>query len=214
MKRSIISGLIGAVAMFLLLVCIANIRVAIIKADEPEKYVHEDYVSTITADECFVCGSGSDCTYWGEDNVAILNLNTFKMLRLKINRYDEQGQLIEEYCGFMTSDGMSGNDTYVHSYAFPDQGYASAEITSLDYEIDRELVQSKLCQTCLDTINDLWFGDLPPAEFVFVNLADRSIHPLIDTCPWFALGNYGVDCEYESDGDIDLLIHSIAPRYN
>ena len=212
MKRNIISGLIGAAIMFVFMIGSAYLY-AHLTAEAPEAYEHVDFVSTITKDECFICGSGSDCTYWGEDNVGILYLNTFEMHRLEINRYDDQGQLIEELTGYMTNGGMYENDTYVNSHVFPDKGYASVEITSLDYEIDRDLVQSKLCQTCLDEINDLWFGDLPPVEFVFVGFEDRSIHGLVDTCPWFSLSNYGVDCEYEEDGDIDLLIHYIAPRY-
>lgn len=209
MKKCIISGLGGAVAMFLLLFCIANIR-ACSQADEPSKYEHIDLVSKISQEECFICGSGSDFSYWGEDNVAILNLNTFGMHRIEINRYDAQGQLITEPAGVMIRDGMHDNDTYVNSVTFPDEGYSQVEITNLAYELDRELVQSKLCQTCLDSINDLWFGDLPPAEIAVVSLKEREIHGLVDTCPWFSVGEYGVDCEYEEDGDIDILIHSIA----
>ena len=212
MKKCIISGLVGAVAMFLLLFCIASIR-ACSQADEPSKYEHIDLVSKTSQEECFICGSGSDFSYWGEDNVAILNLNTFGMHRIEINRYDEQGQLITESAGVMIRDGMHDNDTYVNSVTFPDEGYSQVEITNLVYELDRDLVQSKLCQTCLDSINDLWFGDLPPAEIAVVSLKEREIHGLVDTCPWFSVGEYGVDCEYEEDGDIDILIHNIAPRY-
>ncbi len=212
MKRSIISGLIGAAIMFVLLIGGAYLH-AYFTADTSEKYEYIDYVSTISAEECFICGSGSDFSYWGEDNIAILNLNTFGMHRIEINRYDDQGQLITEPAGVMVSGGMHEDDTYVNSFTFPDEGYAQIEITSLNYEINRELVQSKLCQTCLDTINDLWFGDLPPAEIAVVSLAERQMHPLIDTSSWFSVGEFGVDCEYEEDGDIDLLIHYIAPRY-
>jgi hypothetical protein len=34
---------------------------------------------------------------------------------------------------------------------------------------------------------------------------------MVDTCPWFSVGEFGVDCEYKENGDIDLLIHYIAP---
>lgn len=213
MKRCIISGIVGAVAMFLLLFCIANIR-ACNQADKPSKYEHKDLVSNISQEECFICGSGSDFAYWGEDNVAILNLNTFGMHRIEINRYDAQGQLITEPAGVMVSGGMHEDDTYVNSFTFPDEGYARIDITKLNYEINRELVHSKLCQTCLDSINDLWFGDYPPAEIAIVSLKERKIHGMVDTCPWFSVGEFGVDCEYKENGDIDLLIHYIAPRYS
>ena len=59
----------------------------------------------------FDCGAGSDCEYWGEENIAILNLNCFKMLRLEINRYNDQKQLIEEPYGYMVKGGLYENDT-------------------------------------------------------------------------------------------------------
>lgn len=135
------------------------------------------------------------------------------MHRIEINRYDAQGQLITEPAGVMVSGGMHEDDTYVNTFTFPDEGYAQVDITKLDYEFNREVVQSKLCQTCLDSINDLWFGDYPPAEIAIVSLEERKLHGLVDTCPWFSVGEFGVDCEYEENGDIDLLIHYIASRY-
>ena len=31
---------------------------------------------------------------------------------------------------------------------------------------------------------------------------------------WFAAGNYGIDCEFKDNGDIDLLVHYCPARYN
>ncbi len=77
----------SVVLMILLTACSVPVQ-------PPKKYEHIDYVSTITDAECYVCGDGGDYTvsaYWGEDNVGIMNLNTFELLRLEINRYDELG---------------------------------------------------------------------------------------------------------------------------
>ena len=212
MKRCILSGVIGAVIMFLGLLAAANIT-ADARNDEPQVYEHIDYVSRIEKSQCFICGNGSDYSYWGEDNIAILNLNTFEMHRIEINRYDEKGDQILEKCGVMTTGGMSENDTYVHCYTFPDNGYASVQMKGLTYSIDRELVESKLCSDCIDSINSTWFGDNPPAECAIVNLKERTIDLLLDSRPWFSAGEYGIDCEYEEDGDIDLLIHIISNRF-
>lgn len=216
MKKCILSAIAGALAMLILIIVAANVSTA--KERIPEGYEHIDYISTITQEECYVCGDTKDFSgflYWGEDNVGIVNLNSFELLRLEINRYDDQGNLIEELAGYMSSGGMSNEETesYVHAYCHPDNAYADVQISGVQYAIDRESVQTHLCQTCLDSINNLWFTDMPPAEYAIVSFENRTIQPLLNAHPWFSAGNYGIDCEFEEDGKIDLLIHYIASRY-
>ena len=216
MKKYILSASAGALAMLILIIVAANVSTA--KERVPEDYEHIDYISTITQEECYVCGDTKDFSgflYWGEDNVGIVNLNSFELLRLEINRYDDQGNLIEELAGYMSSGGMSNEETesYVHAYCHPDNAYADVQISGVQYAIDRESVQTHLCQTCLDSINNLWFTDMPPAEYAIVSFENRTIQPLLNAHPWFSAGNYGIDCEFEEDGKIDLLIHYIASRY-
>ena len=147
--------------------------------------------------------------------MSIVNLNTFEMMRLEINRYDEHGELLEETAGYLSSIGLSDKeaDSYAHAYCFPDNAYASVQITGVQYAIDREVIQSMLCQTCLDSINDLWFTDQPPAEYAVISFENRTIHPLLNAHPWFAAGNFGIDCEFKDDDAIDLLIHYCPNRY-
>lgn len=213
MKKCILSALAGALAMLIVITIVARISAA--QEQTPKEYEHIDYVSNITQEECFVCGTNNGYSYWGEDNVGIVNLNTFELLYLEINRYDDYGNLIEEPAGYMSSVGLSDKeaDSYAHAYCFPDNAYASVQITGVQYDIDREMIQSKLCQTCLKSINDLWFTDQPPAEYAVISFEDRTIQPLLTAHPWFAAGNYGVDCEFKTDGDIDLLIHYCPNRY-
>lgn len=213
MKKCILSALAGALAMLIVITIVARISAA--QEQTPKEYEYIDYVSNITQEECFVCGTNNGYSYWGEYNVGIVNLNTFELLYLEINRYDDYGNLIEEPAGYMSSVGLSDKeaDSYAHAYCFPDNAYASVQITGVQYDIDREMIQSKLCQTCLKSINDLWFTDQPPAEYAVISFEDRTIQPLLNAHPWFAAGNYGVDCEFKTDGDIDLLIHYCPNRY-
>ena len=215
MKKCILSAIAGALAMLILIIVAANVSTA--KERVPEDYEHIDYISTITQEECYVCSDTKDFSgflYWGEDNVGIVNLNSFELLRLEINRYDDQGKLIEELAGFMSSSGMSNEKTesYVHAYCFSDNAYADVQLSGVQYANDRDSVQNHLCQTCLDSINDLWFTDMPPAEYAIISFEKRTIQPLLNAHPWFSAGNYGIDCEFEEDGKIDLLIHYISPR--
>ena len=213
MKKCILSAITGALAMLILIIVAANVSTA--KDRVPEDYEHIDYISTITREECYICSDTRDFSgslYWGEDNVGIVNLNTFDLLRLEINRYDDHGSLIEEQAGFMSSSGMSNEEmgSYVHAYCHPDNAYADVQLSGVQYAIDRDSVQNHLCQTCLDSINDLWFTDMPPAEYAIVSFENRTIQPLLNAHPWFSAGNYGIDCEFKNNGNIDLLVHDCA----
>lgn len=215
MRKCILSAIAGALAMLILIIVAANVSTA--EGHVPEDYEHIDYISSITQEECYVCSNTKEFSgflYWGEDNVGIVNLNTFELLRLEINRYDDQCNLIEEPAGFMSSSGMSNEETesHAHAYCFPDNAYADVQLSGVQYAIDRDSVQNHLCQTCLDSINDLWFTDMPPAEYAIVSFENRTIQPLLNAHPWFSAGSYGIDCEFDGDGKIDLLIHYIAPR--
>lgn len=216
MKKCILCAIGGALAMITTIVIAANISAAI--KQKKDEYEHINYVSAITQDECFVCGNSTKdpmSLHWGEDNVGIVNLNTFEVLRLEINRYDDRGELIEEAAGYMQTSSLidNENESYAHAYTFPDNAYANIDLTGVQYAIDRDLIQSRLCQICLDSINDLWFTDQPPAEYAVISFEDRTIQPLLNSHPWFAAGNFGVDCEFKKNGAIDLLIHYCPNRY-
>ena len=216
MKKCILSAIAGAAAMLVILIVAAN--VSAVKEQNPKEYGHIDFVSTITQEDCFVCGTGSDLpasSYWGEDNVAIVNLNTFEVLRLEINRYGDHGELIEETAGYMQTSSLidNENESYAHAYTFPDNGYANVNLTGVQYAIDRDAIQGHLCQSCLDSINELWFGEDPPAEYGILNFEDRTIRPLITCITGFGMGNFHVDCDFEDGGKIDLLIFYCPPRY-
>jgi hypothetical protein len=216
MRKCILSAIAGALAMLILIIVAANVSTE--EGHVPEDYEHIDYISSITQEECYVCSNTKEFSgflYWGEDNVGIVNLNTFELLRLEINRYDDQCNLIEEPAGFMSSSGMSNEETesHAHAYCFPDNAYADVQLSGVQYAIDRDSVQNHLCQTCLDSINDLWFTDMPPAEYAIVSFENRTIQPLLNAHPWFSAGNYGIDCEFMDGGAVDLLIHYCPQRY-
>lgn len=216
MKKCILSGFAGAVMMFVLLAVISNTQTA--KDPQQEKYEHIHYESNITEAECYVCAESGYTTasaYWGEDNIGLINLNNFDLLYLEINRYGDGRELLQEPVGVMLSCGIMDEeaDTYAHAYVFPDNAYASIQITGVKYAIDRDLIQSKLCQTCLDCINSLWFATQPPAEYAIISFEDRTIQPLLNAHSWFTAGKFGVDCEFKKHEAIDLLIHYCPCRY-
>ena len=203
--KCVLSAIGGAISVFLTLVCIANFS----GHEETARYEHNNYVSAIRQEECFLCGNDADtliASHWGEDNVGILDLNSFEILYLEINRYDDHGELMTAEAGYMEAVGMKTENGTVHAYIHPDRGYANVQITGAEYEVDREYLQSRLCQNCLDILNNKWYSGDPPAEFAVVNVKDRSIEGMVTNKTGFSLGDFYVDCEYREDGKIDLLI--------
>ena len=197
------------VLMLLLTACAAPAT----SEPEPTEYIHTPYVSTITAEECFICSESKGTPtglYWGEDNVGLLDLNTFEVLRIEINRY-ENGELIETPSGFMQTTGMNSGGVY--ATIDPDRGYAHVRISGANNAMDAASIQSHLCQSCLDEINNMHFGDYPPEAYAIVNFTDKTIRPVIQNTTFFGSGNYGIDCEFKADGGIDLLIFYCPPRY-
>lgn len=140
--------LVGLILVFLLLLtaCSNGEQPSISK----KEYEHIPYVSDLSQEECLVCGENPNhpiSSYWGEDNVGILNLNTFEVLYIEINRYDDNGQLIEETAGYMQMHSMSNGESYVHSSDNPDRGLSNIQIQGDRKPVDAKAIQSFLCQT-------------------------------------------------------------------
>lgn len=214
MKRIIFSALGGTLCMFLII--LALVTHAAKKEAEPTEYAHVDYLSALQG-ECFLCGDGSDpitSHYWGEENVGIINLNTFELLRLEINRYNDHGQLIEDVAGYMQSSHLLGEESYVHAYTFPDNGYAHVQITGLQYTIDSATIQERFCQVCLDAVNERVSPGKALAEYAIISFADRTICPLSKCYTCFTVDNYDINCIFQRNDSINLVIKYCSDRDN
>lgn len=62
--------------------------------------------------------------------------------------------MIEETAGYMQMHSMSNGESYVHSSDNPDRGLSNIQIQGDRKPVDAKAIQSFLCQTCLDKIND------------------------------------------------------------
>lgn len=175
-----------------------------------------DYVSKIGKEDCFLCGSQESTNlliHWGQDNVGLLHLNTFDVLPLRVNRYDDSGELIREKFGILESAGLYRDDTYANAMTDPDRGYSSIQITKAKYNVYREAIQTHLCEDCIQAMNCVYWSEEAPPEFAIVNFKERSIRPLDRSLTWFFSGNFGINCEYKANGDINLLVAYLPARW-
>ena len=199
--------------IFALTVLLAACAAPAVSEPVPTEYVHTPYVSAISAEDCFLCGEDAPMQmYWGEDNVGILCLRTFQILRLEINRY-EGGELLEKPAGFIQRQSMPCGESYVHATVEPDRGYAHVRIQGQHSAIDAAAIQNRLCEACLDEINNMYFGSEPPEAYALINFKHKTIRPFIRHTTFFASANYGICCDFEEDGDMDLLIFYCPPRF-
>lgn len=112
-----------------------------------------DYSFAVPAGQCAVCGTCpqlSICALWGHENIAFLDLNTFAVLELPINRYAPRGPLLQQPagCSAVVSASLGGADlTFV---ATPDRGMASGW---LEWQAPARLCPQQagqfLCEACL-----------------------------------------------------------------
>ena len=180
------------------------------------------YYSDISAEDCYLCGGGIENlipSYWGQNNIALISLNTFEIKPLEINRYDRlDGRLIEEYAGFVSFGGGGSQNggfsaTLMQGY---DRGYATG---SVDFYNDAVLDISKaagfLCMDCLNEIlplqTDRCFG------VGAINLATKKVRIFEECLGGFTLGDFYIDCDLQNqDRDkcqMDILIFYCPIRY-
>lgn len=208
----------------IVLLIIAFIMVPILSACAKQReeafpthsYQHVAVISSIGEEECLLCGDKLDyriSMYMGQDNVGLVDLNTFDVWPVEINRYDENGQLIEESAGYMLITACEIGDTTAKGVIDPDRGFSRLEIGPSDATIDEKVIGSYLCQDCLDQFCSHFSAHDTVSEIAMINFATKEIRPLVDNCPLFVFDNFLVECDFEDEGSIDLRIIYRPVRY-
>ena len=179
------------------------------------------YYSDISKEDCYLCGGGIEDAVpfvWGQDNIALLSLNTFEVIPLEINRYDRSSrQLIEEYAGVISlaggksqSGGFSANMMLDY-----DRGYADGTVDlNNDKVLDPDKAAGFLCEVCLNKIlpaqADRCFG------IGAVNLATKQIRVFEGQLGGFTLGDFHIDYHLRDAGSeqqMDILVFYCPVRY-
>lgn len=203
----------------MLALCLTGCDTAPSLTSEPET---EPAISTVSAEDCFLCGNGAEEPfYWGQNNVGIISLNSFELLPLEINRYDDHGMLIEEKAGYVQTGGFEnpGNGFSAYMMVNPDSGYATGQISFCeDEKLDVEKTATFLCQNCLDAV----LSEIHEKIGVgVINFATREIHAFEKNFTGFGLGDFYIHiCDWEERDKtedtqkIDILVFYHPPRYN
>lgn len=187
------------------------------KSETKEKtYEHVQFTSKVTTEGCAICGEHPDVHwYWymGQDNVAIVDVNTFDHSYIEINRYNPDGSQITETAGYMKMSGGEIGAHHISGMVDPDRGMARLNGTLSSDPIDASAIDSFLCQECLDEFASHYFEHDNVYSLAVFNFAAKTLRPLVESSPWYAADNYSVDCHYEDDGKIDITVYYCPPRF-
>ncbi len=192
------------------------------QTDSPADSEQVVYHSDTPSEDCCLCSGNMETMvplYWGQDNVALISLNTFEVMPVEINRYDWlDGHLIEEATGVASFEavkspegGFSAN--FLVEY---DRGFATGSLDCLnDERVDAEKAASFLCEDCL---NQILPQKLEPCFGVgILNLKTKEIKLLEEDIGGFEIGDFYIDCDLmEQHGGarrMSLLIFYCPMRY-
>ena len=183
---------------------------------DPSDYEHPGYVSAIDKEDCYLCGERTDhilSAYWGQDNVGLVNVNTFDVLPVPINTYGRDGQQIKEPQGVAMFGGAALGELRVTTFTDPDRGNSNVDIPAGGGTVDPKAIGAFLCQDCLDAFGKKIFVRDTPSEIAVLNFTTRELRPLVETYVGFGLDNFSVHCDFEEDGAIGLVIYYSPPRF-
>ena len=130
------------------------------RAEEKEEFYIE-VASQIEQEKCFLCGEADDSLmgyYSKKESIGIVHLNSLHISETRVRDFDDDGNELFQQGGsstMMNSFGDGYGSVVIHGN--PDRGYTNVDVSVSDKdEVDFELLDDRLCQTCLDTLADFY----------------------------------------------------------
>ena len=168
--------------------------------------------------ECIVCDDSSFLSmYQGQNNVGIIDFNTGKIIPIEINRYNEQGNLVEMPVKSLATYTIKEENSCYTITESPGRGYANISIYYDNLYINEESSPS-LCMNCFNISLENCWGDTPYCLGI-INLGRKHIRLLEEDVSAFLLDDFYIDynIQYpksmEEPFKIDLLIFYCPERY-
>lgn len=192
-------------------------------AADIQEETSQQYHSDLSSEDCFLCGESKGTAlplYRGQENIGIIDLNTFDLAPVTINLYDDFGKLIEKpENGSSTHITRTGeNGFFLVVSADTNRGYAHGHL-SFDKEamLDIDQAASYLCADCLNRMMDNCWSDTP-LNMGVIDFSTREIRLFEEKIQAFTMNDYYISCENriadeEGTRNIDLLIFYCPERY-
>ena len=177
------------------------------------------YTSAIAKDDCRLCGENPNDLlhfYRGENNIGILDLNTFNFARLEINRYDDNHNLIEEKAGYMRVCDTATIGGGIASFNVnSDRGYADGTITFKENSrLSFDNLSLHICSDCLTDIMNQYMYKEEHYSIALINFENNKVRPIETAVTGFSFDDFQVKIIFgEADNKMDLFIWYAPIRY-
>lgn len=185
--------------LLLALLCLPVIAFASSKSGEHRREL-PSYSSLITKEECRLCSieASPELRFsFGQDNLGLVDLNTFEAALIEVNPYNGDWP-INEATGFLQISMAEVGGTQISVRTNVDRGWAALSFVRPRERIRPKAIGAFLCEDCLAGFrDDCVTGD--PMSIAVIDFASRTIHPLCENARWFSIGNFLVDCSFEGE---------------
>ena len=191
---------------------------------EKIKEEKSQYVSEIAKEDCLLCGEGQGTLlplYRGEENIGVISLNTFDIAYIGINRYDDNGKLIEkpESGNSMRVTGTGEDGFHFSVSEDTDRGYARCDLCfNKDEVLDMEQAAAHMCTSCLNQVVDNGWSDGSTGMAV-INFSTGELRILRENLLAFQIGDFYISCNSKRNEakrnslEMDLLVFYCPKRY-
>lgn len=194
--------------------------------DEKEEFQIE-LESKIEQEDCFLCGDAEDSLmgyYSKKESIGIVHLNSLHVSESRVRDFDDDGNELFQQGGSSIMRNSFG-DGYgsVAIHGNPDRGYSNIDVSVSDKdEVDFDLLEDRLCQTCLDTLGDFYedqmnYGDSENngcSGYCLIDFQTKELYRLTEPYSGYTIGDYYVQYDiWKEGGDSDWHRISVFIAY-
>lgn len=194
--------------------------------EEKEKF-HIEVESKIEQEDCFLCGEADDSLmgyYSKKKSIGIVHLNSLHISETRVRDFDDDGNELFQQGGSSTmvnSFGEGYGSVAIHGN--PDRGYTNIDVSVSDKdEVNFELLEDCLCQTCLDTLADFYEDQINSGDsenngcsgYCLIDFQTKELHRLSEPYSGYTMGDYYVKYDiWKEGGDSDWHRISVFIAY-
>lgn len=221
MNRKKLCSLLIIAGVIVVVSCIV-VRVVTRNNSSDYEKLYAVYASTIQKNDCYLCGNNPNSpitSYLGENNIGIINLNTFECFRFEVNRYNEKHELIEKLVKYGNLHGWGGDENTGSTYDYDvycNKGYISATLRfndNSDLQLDR--IQTFLCSDCLETVMKDYWSDERHWDIALIDFKNREINSFNQHITGTYMNDYYISMRYNDEHDsLNLLAFFCPDRYS
>lgn len=180
--------------------------------EEKEEF-HIEVESKIEQDKCFLCGEADDSLmgyYSKKESIGIIHLNSLHISETRVRDFDDDGNELFQQGGSSTMMNSFG-DAYgfVVIHGNPDRGYTNVDVSVSDKdEVDFELLDDRLCQTCLDTLADFYEDQINDGDsekngcsgYCLIDFQTKELYRLSEPYRGYTIDDYYVKYDIWKEG--------------